>query len=312
MRLISTFDFDAAELKTIFGFAKRLKEKPLAYTKFFAGKAMGMIFEKPSTRTWVSFEVGFGTMGGHVIYLGPDDIELGVREEVKDVARVLSRYLDVIVMRTFSHRRIIEFAHHFQKPVINGLSDLEHPCQAISDFFTMSEKLGSLEGRKIAFIGDGNNVLNSLLAVASRLGLRLSFATPESCRPNPGILKRALAEAKKTGAHLEGTNDPREAVKGADFVYTDVWLSMGEESKLEKRKAFKGFQVNRELLKKAGRNALVMHCLPAHRGEEITDDVIESRQSVIFDQAENRLHVQKAIVIYLLAENGKLPEILED
>ena len=309
--LISALDFDAAELKTIFGLAKRVKQNPEAYRNHFGGKAMGLIFEKPSTRTWVSFEVGFSTMGGHVTYLGPGDIKLGVREEVRDVARVLARYLDLVVMRTFSHRRIVEFAWYFEKPVINGLSDLEHPCQVVGDFFTIEEVLGAVDGKKIAFVGDGNNVLNSLLGIAARLGAHLSFATPKKYPPDRTILERALKEAKRTKAKLVATHVPEQAVKGAHIVYTDVWLSMGEETKEEKLKAFKGFQVNRALLKKAGDNARLMHCLPAHRGEEVTNDVIESKQSIVFDQAENRLHVQKAILMYLLGMAGETASVVE-
>lgn len=297
---ISAFDFDSAEIQMIFELAGRIKRDPLQFCDLLRGKALGLIFEKPSTRTWVSFEVGFSTMGGHVIYLGPDDMELGVREEVRDVARVLSRYLDMVVMRTFSHELIVEFASYFGKPVINGLSDLEHPCQALTDFFTASEILGDLKDKKICFVGDGNNVLNSLLVTAARLGAHLTYATPKSYRPDEKILRLAASEAKKTKAKLIAVNDPKKAVSGAHIIYTDVWVSMGEEDKVGKKPAFKGFQINRVLLKKADKNVKVMHCLPAHRGEEITNDVIEGKHSIVFDQAENRLHVQKAILLYLL------------
>src|SRR3989338_7535386 len=309
--LISAFDLDQAEIKTIFGLTKRIKQNPFAYRDAFDGKALGLIFEKPSTRTWVSFEVGFSTMGGHVIYLGPGDIKLGVREEVRDVARVLARYLDLVVMRTFSHRRIVEFARYFEKPVINGLSDLEHPCQVIGDFFTIEEVLGSVNAKKIAFVGDGNNVLNSLLGIAARLGAQFSFATPREHPPDKAVFRRALSDAKKTKAELVATHLPEKAVQGAQIVYTDVWLSMGEETKAEKMKAFKGFQVNRALMKRAGKNARLMHCLPAHSGEEVTNDVMEGKQSIVFDQAENRLHVQKAILIYLLGMSGQVPAVVE-
>jgi len=309
--LISAFDFDQAEIKTIFDLAKKIKANPMSFRNLLRGKALGLIFEKPSTRTWVSFEVGFSTMGGHVIYLGPDDMELGVREEVRDVARVLARYLDLIVMRTYSHDLILQFAESFAKPVINGLSDLEHPCQAITDFFTIAECLGDFEDKKIAFIGDGNNVLNSLLIIAAKLGAHLTYATPKKFAPNPKVLSRALAEAKKTKAKLIGTNDPKKAAAGAHIIYTDVWVSMGEEDKLEKKQSFKGFQINNALLKKANKDVRVMHCLPAHRGEEITNDAIEGKHSIVFDQAENRLHVQKAILLYLLGmskANGSFSE----
>jgi ornithine carbamoyltransferase len=309
--LISAVDFDAVDLKTIFGIARRVKQNLLAYRKLFGGKAMGLIFEKPSTRTWVSFDVGFSTMGGHVIYLGPDDIQLGVREEVRDVARVMARYLDAVVLRTFSHQRIIEFARYFGKPVINGLSNVEHPCQAIADLFTIEEAFGDLEGKKIAFVGDGNNVLNSIAVVAARLGVNVSYATPTKHAPSAPLIRRAKTEARKTKARIVGVHQPAKAVRGADVVYTDVWLSMGQESKSEKLKAFKGFQVNRALMKKASKGARLMHCLPAHRGEEITNDVLESKQSLVFDQAENRLHVQKAILIYLLGMASETPSVIE-
>ncbi len=304
--LISAGDFETDDLTAIFDIAARIKEKPLAHSSMFSGKAMGLIFEKPSTRTWVSFEVGFSTMGGHAIYLGPSDIKLGVREELRDVARVLGRYLDVIVMRTFSHKRILDFARYFGKPVVNGLSDLEHPCQVIGDFFTMRKLFGGFSGKRVAFVGDGNNVLNSLLLVAARLGIRFAFASPKRFMPNQQILERARNIASKTGGKIIMTNQPEKAVKGADIVYTDVWFSMGEEVTAEKRAAFQGFQVNRVLLKQAAQNVRVMHCLPAHRGEEITNEVVEGKESIVFEQAENRLHVQKAILIYLMGMTNKL------
>ena len=309
--LISAFDLNQKEIETIFTLAKKIKQDPLAYRDLARGKALGLIFEKPSTRTWVSFEVGFSTMGGHVIYLGPDDLQLGIREEVKDVARVLARYLDLIVMRTYSHRLILEFAKYFDKPVINGLSDFEHPCQALADFFTILEVAGGLKGKKIAFVGDGNNVLHSLLILAARLGAHLSFATPKRFAPEKKVLSRALKEAKRTNAKIEATTHPAQAVKDADIIYTDVWVSMGEEDKIGKKESFKGFQINRSLLAKAKKDARLMHCLPAHRGEEITNDVIEGKQSIVFEQAENRLHVQKAILLYLLGlfqSNGNFSE----
>lgn len=297
--LISAFDFDLAEIETVFELARRIKENPVAFQARLKGKMLGLIFEKPSTRTWVSFEVGFSTLGGSTIYLGPTDIQLGVREEVRDVARTLGRYLDAVVLRTYSHQRIAEFAKYFGKPVINGLSNAEHPCQALTDFFTMRESLGDLKGKKIAFVGDANNVLHSLLSVAARLGAHLMYATPKPYSLRPSVLARVLKEAKQSGAKLVGTSNPKAAVRGADIVYTDVWLSMGEEKQSEKPKHFKGFQVDRSLLGLAKKSAKFMHCLPAHRGEEVTNDIIEGKQSIVFEQAENRLHVQKAILVYL-------------
>lgn len=298
---ISSYDFDAAEMKTIFGLAKKIKQNPSAYQSFLRGKVAALIFEKPSTRTRVSFEVGFISLGGHVIYLGPRDVLLGVREEVRDAARALGRYVDAAILRTFSHQAIIEFSRYFSKPVVNGLSNLEHPCQALSDFFTIQEKLGTLEGKKLAYIGDGNNVCHSLLLIAARLGLHFTFATPPGFEPDAAVFAVAQKEALKTKAKLEPATNPAQAARGADVIYTDVWVSMGEEKKVEeKQKAFEGFQVNGKLLAKAKKSVCIMHCLPAHRGEEITDEALESKHSIVFDQAENRLHVQKAILVYLL------------
>ncbi len=298
--LISVFDFDSAEVETVFELARRIKENPSAFHDRLKGKVLGLIFEKPSTRTWVSFEVGCATLGGKAVYLGPTDIQLGVREEVCDVARTLKRYLDIVVMRTFSHQRITEFAKYFEKPVINGLSNSEHPCQALTDFFTIKEKFGSLKGKKVVYVGDANNVLHSLLILAARLGVHFAYATPEQYSPKPGVLSRVLKLAKRTGSKIVGTHQPKEAVRGADVIYTDVWLSMGEEKDLAKLKYFSGFQVNSELLKRASKNVLFMHCLPAHRGEEVSAEVMEGKGSIVFDQAENRLHVQKAIMFKLM------------
>lgn len=260
----------------------------------------GLIFEKPSTRTWVSFEVGIQSMGGGTIYLGPEDIQLGVREAAQDVARVLERYLDGVILRTFSHETITTFERYFHKPVINGLSDFEHPCQALGDFLTLREKSSGRKKPLLAFVGDGNNVLNSLLLLTAKLGGRLRWAAPADFPPAAGLLKKAKQEARRTNAVIEGFSDPKQAVKDADFVYTDVWVSMGEEKQRKaKTPSFEGFQVNRELLRHASKEVKVMHCLPAHRGEEITDDVLEGKSSIVFDQAENRLHVQKAVLIHL-------------
>ena len=299
--LIASYDFDAAEMKTIFELAKKIKQYPSAYQNFLRGKIAALIFEKPSTRTRVSFQAGFVSLGGYVIYLGPGDVQLGMREEIRDMARSLNRYTDVAVLRTFSHEAIVEFARYFEKPVVNGLSNLEHPCQALSDIFTIEEALGSLRGKKIVYVGDGNNVCHSLLLVAARLGLHFAFATPEQFKPNSSVLAAAKKEASRTGAKIDAHTNPFQAVRGADIIYTDVWVSMGEEEKgNEKRRLFVGFQVNSKLVAKAKKTVKIMHCLPAHRGEEITNDVLESKQSIVFSQTENRLHVQKAILVYLL------------
>lgn len=290
---LSIKDLTRNEIEELFGFAAGLKLSRKTHDKPLNNKTLGLVFEKPSNRTRVSFEVGMFELGGNTIYLGSDEIELGKREAIKDAARVLSRYLDAMVIRTFSHDRLLEMAQHSSVPVINGLTDLLHPCQALSDLFTIKEKKG-LKDVTLAFVGDGNNVLNSLLYGCSKLGVKINVACPKGYEPDKDILKNA-------GAFAELFNSALKAVEGADIVYTDVWASMGQEKEQKKRsRIFKPFQVNSKLLSLAKRNAVVMHCLPAHRGEEITDDVLDSRQSIVIDQAENRLHLQKAILVKLL------------
>lgn len=290
---ITIRDFTGAELDEIFSLAAQLKAKRKTHEKLLKGKVLGLIFEKPSNRTRVSFEVGMFELGGNTVYLGSDEIRLGKRESVKDAARVLSRYLDGIVARTFSHTRLLEIAQYSTVPVINGLTDLLHPCQAMSDIFTIKEKKG-LKGITIAFIGDANNVLNSLLYGCSKAGIKINVASPKGYGPKEEILK-------DTGNAVKVFDSAKDAVRGADIVYTDVWTSMGQEKEYKKRlKRFRGFQINSDLLRLAKKDAMVMHCLPAHRGEEITDEVLDSRQSIVIDQAENRLHVQKAILTKLL------------
>lgn len=297
---ISIADLSPSDARRLIELARKVKKNPARYQSAFKGEKFGLIFEKPSTRTWVSFDVGIFSMGGGAIYLGPDDIKLGVREEVRDVARVLDRYLAGVVLRTFAHDTITEFRKYCTKPVINGLSDLEHPCQALADYLTVLEKFGSLEKPLFTFIGDGNNVLNSLVLLAAKLGGRIHYATPVKNSPSPAVIQQAREIARKTKAHIQGFHDPLEASRGAHVIYTDVWVSMGEEHlRKSKMRSFKGMQVNKKLLSSANRKVKVMHCLPAHRGEEITDDVMESSASVVFDQAENRLHVQKAVMLWL-------------
>ncbi len=264
------------------------------------GRILGMLFEKPSLRTRVSFEVGMYQLGGHAMYLSPQEVELGRRESVPDAARVLSRYVDAIVIRTFGHERVLELARHASVPVINGLSDFEHPCQALADVLTIREQRGTLSGVRLTYIGDGNNVCNSLALAATKLGLRMTIACPRGYEPPDAIIQMAQDAADYTGGQLRILHDPREAVLGADVVYTDVWTSMGQERESAQRRAdFAGFQLNRTLLDIAG-DAVVMHCLPAHRGEEITDEVMESDDSIVFDQAENRVHAQKAVLCQLI------------
>ena len=291
--LITINDLTASEINEIFLLAAEVKLKRKVYAEPLKGKTLGLIFEKPSTRTRVSFEVGIAELGGHAIYLGSEEVKLDKREAAKDVAMVLSKYLDAIVARTFSHKTVTELAKYSSIPVINGLTDFQHPCQALSDLFTIKEKKG-LEGITLAFIGDGNNVLNSLLYGSIKMGIKVNVASPKGYEPDKGVLK-------DIGGCVKIFNSPLDAVKGADIVYTDVWTSMGQEKEYKKRlKAFKAFQVNSELMKLAKKDALVMHCLPAHRGQEITDEVLDGRQSIVLDQAENRLHVQKAVLIKLL------------
>jgi ornithine carbamoyltransferase len=240
-------------------------------------------------------------LGGYAIYLGPNEIDMGKRESIKDVARVLSRYLDGIVARTYKHEDTVDLAKYAEVPVINGLSNFAHPCQALSDIFTIKEKFGSLDGLKLAYVGDGNNVLNSLMLASAKVGLDISIATPKGYEPDKKAVMSAKSAAKEAGSKIVICNDPKSAAKGADIIYTDVWVSMGQEKEAEDRmKAFKDFQLNDKLIKHAGKDCIVMHCLPAHRGVEITDSVIDSKNSVVYDQAENRMHAEKAILLRLL------------
>jgi ornithine carbamoyltransferase len=260
-----------------------------------------MIFEKSSTRTRVSFEVGMYQLGGQALFLSPADLQMGRGEPVADTARTLSRYLDGIMIRTFAQTMVEELAKFATIPVINGLTDMHHPCQALADLFTIREKRGTLKGLTFAYVGDGNNMAHSLIEACVKTGMRVSLACPAGYAPDAAILREAKQVASRSGAELSLTDDPRKAVKGADIVYTDVWASMGQEKEHALRvQAFKGYEVDEKLVKLAGPNAMVMHCLPAHRGEEITDDVIDGPQSIVFDQAENRLHTQKAIMELLM------------
>jgi len=297
--LISGFDISASDINKIFELTQKLKKKRIQ--PLLKNKVVGLVFEKPSVRTRVSFEAGAAELGAQCIYMSGDDIRLGQREPIKDTAQVLGRYLELIVTRTFSHKHVLELAKNTKAHVINGLSDLYHPAQALADIYTIYEKKGKCAGIKMAFIGDGNNVLHSLLAIASQAGISVSVATPAGYEPDKKIFNQAKHIAKKTRAKLIHTYDPQEAVKDADFVYTDVWTSMGQEAEQKKRlRDFKNYQVNSKLLKKVGKKYMVMHCMPMHRAQEITDSVIESKASIVFDQAENRLHAQKAIMVLLL------------
>ncbi len=296
-------DFSKEELWYALSYAKDLKLKRMAgeSVEVLKGKILALIFEKPSLRTRVSFEVGMKELGGDTIYLSPQDIGLGKRESVKDTALVIARYVSGIMVRTFSHKIVEDLAKYADVPVINGLSDTYHPCQAMGDMLTIWEKKGRIEGVNIAFIGDGNNVSNSLLLLSSRLGANFSLASPKGYETKSEILEVAKEEAKKSGSKILITNDPNEAVENADVIYTDVWASMGQESEKEERmKVFEAYQVNMDLVNRAKDDVIIMHCLPAHRGEEITDEVIDSPHSVVIQQAENRLHAQKAIMALVM------------
>ncbi len=306
---ISIHDLSARQVKEILDLAADLKDKQKNKVKheYLWAKSMAMIFEKPSTRTRVSFEIGMWQLGGLAINLDQEAIGLGTRESIGDVARTLSRFADAILIRTFSHDKVIELAKYASVPVINALSDLLHPCQALADVFTIIEKKGrDLKGLKLAYIGDGNNVCHSLMYAAAKVGINLTVATPVGFEPNAQIAERAFADAEKAGIRIDILNDPVIAAENADVIYTDVWTSMGQEKdKKEKDKKFRAFQVNAGLVKLAKPDYIFMHCLPAHRGDEVTDEVIDSKNSVVLDQAENRLHVQKAILVKLLGGDNE-------
>ncbi|MEW6032557.1 MAG: ornithine carbamoyltransferase [Bacillota bacterium] len=266
------------------------------------GKTLGMIFAKPSTRTRVSFEVGVWQLGGYALYMGTGDLQLGRGETIYDTGRVLSRYLDGIMIRTFRHQDVVDLAAAASVPVINGLTDLLHPCQGLTDVYTVYEKLGRLAGVKLVYVGDGNNVAHSLMFAGAKTGMHVVVATPPGREPDPGIVQTARADAALTGARIDLTHNPLEAVEGADVIYTDTWTSMGQEAEREQRvRDLAPYQVNQALMRATGRpGTLFMHCLPAHRGEEVTDEVIDGPNSVVFDQAENRLHTQKAIMALVM------------
>lgn len=293
-------------VQEILALAKELKAKQKAGVphKILKGKTLGMIFEKSSTRTRVSFETGMYQLGGQALFLSNRDLQLGRGEPIRDTARVLSRYLDGIMIRTFGHDRVEELAKWADIPVINALTDLLHPCQVLTDLLTIEEYKGkNLKGLKMAYVGDGNNMTNSFLYGCAKVGMTFVAATPEDYRPDATVFKNALEDAKETGASLSLVTDPHEAVKDADIVVTDTWASMGQEAEHEARKKiFAPYQVNKELLEGADKRVIVMHCLPAYRGEEITEEVLEANADVIFDEAENRLHTQKAIMALTMAD----------
>jgi ornithine carbamoyltransferase len=298
---ISIKDWSTDELNEALASARRIKADPQKYSKKLEGQALAMIFEKPSLRTRVSFEVGIHQLGGYSICLTQAEINLGQREAVRDVARNLDRMVNGIMIRTFSHENVKEMAEQACVPVINGLTDFSHPCQAMADYLTVLEVKMRLQGLKIAYIGDGNNVAHSLIYAAVRFGTHLAVASPKGYEPNPEVLRWAEENAHATGCRLEFLQDPVAAAKDADVLYTDVWASMGLESEAAKRrKDFQSYQVNDSLVRHAKSDYVFMHCLPAHRGEEVSDSVIDSVHSIVFRQAENRVHVQKAILLALM------------
>ncbi len=306
--LISILDLTADEIVKILLSAQELKKRKEPRTTL-KGKVLGMVFQKPSTRTRVSFEVAMYQLGGYALFLNVQDLQLSRGEAIGDTAKTLSRYVDGMVVRAYEHQDVVELAKESTIPVVNGLSDLLHPCQVLADIFTIAEKKGivsrlssqELSRIEVAFVGDGNNIANSWINGAAILGMKLAVCTPPGYEPDEKVLGEGIKLAKTTGADIKVSHEPDKAVREADVIYTDVWVSMGREKEKDKRlKAFKPYQVNRPLVSKAKKDVLVMHCLPAHRGEEITDEVLDGPNSVVFDQAENRLHVQKAILEFLL------------
>ncbi|OWA36208.1 ornithine carbamoyltransferase [Saccharibacillus sp. O16] len=302
--LVELTDYTTEEIQYLLDLAIELKRKQKAGEVFrpLEGKTLGMIFEKSSTRTRVSFEVGMFQLGGHALFLSKNDIQLGRGETISDTAGVLSRYLDGIMIRTFGHENVTELAKYADIPVINALSDLGHPCQVLADLQTIQEHKGALRGKKLAYIGDGNNMAHSLLLGGAKMGMDVSIASPEGYESDADIVRQAREIAQQTGSKIDIVRDAREAIENADAVYTDVWASMGfEEEQKVRELAFKDYQVNEELVQYAKSDYLFLHCLPAHRGEEVSAGVIDGKNSVIFDEAENRLHAQKAVMATLMA-----------
>lgn len=310
---LSIKDFSPSEIQYLLVLGRQVKAHPTTYSDALKRKTLAMIFEKPSLRTRVSFDVGIQQLGGFSVYLSPAEINLGKRESVHDVARNLERMVQGIMIRTFAHEIVEQMAEYAGVPVINGLTDYSHPCQALADYLTIWEVKGHLEELKVAFVGDGNNVAHSLMFAGAQLGAHVWIATPPGYEPKAEAVRWANERCRETGGACTVTNDPREAVLAADVVYTDVWASMGQESEREKRKSiFAPYQVNKDLFRLAQRDAIFLHCLPAHRGDEVTADVIDSPRSLVFQQAENRLHAQKAIMLELMkGEFIKLPDLAE-
>ncbi|MEW6221988.1 MAG: ornithine carbamoyltransferase [Candidatus Hadarchaeota archaeon] len=303
--VLSIQDLSGAEIEKILDISDKLKKEVKAGKphELLHGKTLGMIFAKPSTRTRVSFEAGMTQLGGHALYLGINDLQLGRGETIGDTSRTLSRYVDAVMARLFAHKDIEELAKHSSVPVINGLTDKHHPCQTLADLMTIREKIGRLKGVNVAWVGDGNNVCNSLMLGCSLVGANFRAACPKGYEPSKDVVAQAVENSKKSSSKIEILNEPEKAVRGADVIYTDVWISMGQEKETEqKMKVFGPYQVNAKLVKLAKPKAIVMHCLPAHRGLEITDEVIDGPHSVVWDQAENRMHAQNGLLVHLLSK----------
>jgi len=304
---VSVHDLTRDQVYRLFDLAARVKAAPGDFRSALDGKTLGMIFQKSSTRTRVSFEVGMVQLGGHALFLSSRDIQLGRGEPISDTAKVLSRYLDGVMARTFAHQDVVDLARHGSIPVINGLTDELHPCQVMADFLTLREALGDLDGRKLAYVGDGNNMAHSLMLAGPKVGMDVVIAAPEGYQPDPAYVAKAQADAEAAGTRVEVTDDPRAAAEGAACVYTDVWASMGqEEEQAERERAFAGWTVDAGMMALAADDAVFLHCLPAHRGEEVAAEVIDGPQSRVFDEAENRLHAQKAIMLWLMDPETEL------
>jgi ornithine carbamoyltransferase len=304
--LISINDLTANEVRRIFETSADLKQNPRNYSEAMAGCSVALIFEKPSLRTRVTFDLGATQMGASCVYLDHQNVRLGERESVKDMALNLERWVDVIVARVYSHESVIELAAHSAVPVINGLSEFSHPCQGLTDYFTLTEKVGpDLKGFRLSYVGDGNNTCHSLIFGAAKVGAHINIGSPKGYEPEAEVIRLARKDARKTGARIEIFNDPFEAVAGTQAVYTDVWASMGFEAETERRReTFSSFRVTKKLMNAAEKGAFFLHCLPAHRGDEVDANVIDSKISIVYDQAENRLHTQKAIMLSLVRENS--------
>jgi ornithine carbamoyltransferase len=303
---ITIADWSGKELLQILDLSKKMKANPKKFAKSLEGKSVALIFEKQSLRTHVTFEIGIKQLGANTVYLTNADISLGKRESIYDVAKNLERWVDAVIIRTYAQKNVDDLAKFAKASIINALTDFEHPCQAVGDFLTIQEHLGSFKGKKLVWVGDGNNVCHSLMLLAAKVGMNFTAVTPAGLLPDANVVNLSKEIAASTGGRIELSANPSEGVRDADVIYTDVWVSMGQETDREaKMKAFAGFQVDAELMKNAKPTAVFMHCLPAHRGEEVTDEVMDSPQSIVFDEAENRLHTQKAILYTLLKGQGR-------